>query len=203
MANTYFDLPPEMGGTQFGPFSGAVQIGTDPGQCQIVLAQSMGIAPVHVTIADQKDGQYVVAPAQKGFGLFMIKAGTQNMSPIASTVMATSGDTIIVGPPTGPRFTIRRMEGPALGAAGGGGGGRRQGGMGSSVASELWRVQMARLMARNRMFRDVSHMMYRYRTGALTNPRVLVGLIGGAGAFLAVILASCGGLIAWFLGAFS
>jgi hypothetical protein len=66
----------------------------------------------------------------------------------------------------------------------------------------MWRVQMARLMARNRVFRDVSQMYYRYRTGALTNPRVLVGLLGAAGAFLAAILASCGGLIAWLSGAF-
>jgi len=199
MANTYFQLPPEMGATRFGPFSGAVQIGTDAAKCQIVLAQSMGIAPVHVTIAEQGD-QYVVAPAQKGFGLFMIKAGTQNLTPVPSTVMASAGDTVVVGPPTGPRFIIQREEGPARGAPAGGGGGQR--GMGSGIANELWRVQMARLMARNRYFRDFSQLWYRYRTGALTNPRVLVGLIGGAGAFLAVIIAACGGMIAWLAGAF-
>jgi len=198
MATTYLDLPPNMGGTQFGPFQGAIQIGSDPQKCQIVLNQQMGIAPVHVTVADQGDGQYMVAPTQRGFGLFIARGGSNNVQPIGGATQAAPGDAIILGNPGGPRFTIRRVDQPggARGAPSGAAGARGGGAMGDRVAREMWRQTTARLMMRNRWFRDIYQMWYRYRTGALTNPRVLVGLITSLVVMFMAGVASCGGIIA-------
>ncbi len=198
MATTYLDLPPNMGGTQFGPFSGTIQIGSDPAKCQIVLNQQMGIAPVHVTIGEYGDG-YMISPAQRGFGLFLSPGGTNAVQPIAGATAASPGDAIILGSPGGPRFTLRRVEGGGrgLGMSSAGGGGRGRGGsMGDRVARELWRQQMARLMMRNRAVRDIYQMMFRYRTGSLTNPRVIVALVGSVVAMVGAGLVSCGGIIA-------
>ena len=48
----------------------------------------------------------------------------------------------------------------------------------------------------NPLFRDLYHGYYRYRTGALSNPRVLVGLVSTVVALLLAGVASCGGLLA-------
>lgn len=205
MPSTYLDLPPEMGGTQFGPFGGgAIQIGTDPQQNQIVLNQQQGIAPVHVQVIDQGEGNYLVAPVQKGYGLFLKRGG--NIQPIGGATTARPGDVIVLGNPQGVRFKIRRDEqassAPGAGAAGGAAAGAAGGGLGGRVFNELIRQQKARLMMRNRWFRDISRMMYRWRSGALTNPRVLVSLVGGAVAMLMAGVAACGGGFAWFTGMF-
>ena len=195
MAQTYLDLAPNMGGTQFGPFTGAVQIGTDADQCQIVLNQSMGIAPVHVTVGDQGNGQYMIAPVQRGFGLFIVRAGTGSVTPIGGATPAVSGDAIVIGTPAGPRFTIRRVDGVGFGAsaAGSSAGGS---GLGGRVAKEMWRQQTARLMHRNPYFRDISKFMFRYRTGSLTNPRTIVAVLMSAGVVFAGLTAGCVGLVA-------
>jgi hypothetical protein len=196
MATTYLDLPPNMGGTQFGPFQGTIQIGSDPQQCQIVLNQQMGIAPVHVTIADQGDGNYMVAPAQRGFGLFLARGGGAGVQPIGGATQATTGDAIILGNPGGPRFTLRYVQGAGAGVPHGAAGARGGGSMGDRVAREIWRQESARLMMRNRWFRDLSQMWYRYRTGAMTNPRILVGLISSIVVMFMAGVASCGGIFA-------
>lgn len=195
MANTYFDLPPEMGGTQFGPFAGgAVQIGTDPSQCQILLNQAPGIAPVHVIVTDQSNGTYLVAPVQRGFGLFLSK-NNGHPQPVGGATIASPGDAVVIGQPHGPRFIIRRDERAATRVGAGNLASGAAGGVGGKVLNELWRQQKAQLMYRNPLFREFSRLSFRYRTGALSNPRVLVGLIGGAVAMVGAGIASCGGLV--------
>ena len=195
MSDTWLQLPPEMGGTRFGPFrSGIVQIGTDGSQCQIVLQASMGIAPVHVTVAIQGPGTYLVQPVQRGFGLFLQRRGG-GMSPVAAAVQASAGDTLIVGTPAGPRFTIA-YEQPAPTQQRGG---RPQQGGGSGfmgrLGNEVMRQQRARWMMRNPLYRQYYQLTHRYRTGALTNPRVMTGLIlGGIGMLMAGGTACLGSL---------
>lgn len=198
MGDTWLQLPVQMGGTRFGPFqSGLVQIGTDRGQCQIVLAPQMGIAPVHVTVALQGPGAYVVQPVQRGFGLFLQKSGG-NLFPIAAAVQAAAGDTLILGSPAGPRFTLQYEETPravgggrpARGAAAGG-----AGGIAGAVGRELMRQQRARWMMRNPLYREITNLQYRMRSGALTNPRVLVGLIVGGIGLVLTLGATCLGAL--------
>jgi hypothetical protein len=195
MAQTFLDLPPQMGGQQFGPFYGTVQIGSDSAACQIVLNTMPGIAPIHAQLTDQGDGTYMIAPTQRGYGLFVAQGGGAQLKPCPGATVVNPGDSIIVGTPAGPRFNIRRVEGPA-GSAGSNvpkGGGS---GMGSKVMNELWRQQYARLMYRNPIFRQFQHMSFRYRSGALSNPRVLVGLITGSIAIVGAGIAGCAGIVA-------
>lgn len=202
MANTFLHLPPEMGGTRFGPFKSGtvVQIGTDQ-KCQIVLAATPGIAPVHVTITEHGDG-YAISPVQRGFGLFMLQAGGGQVYPIASAVQGHAGDTIMLGSPGGPRFMISREETAVKGGgyagprAPGGRGGYAGGGMAGGVANELWRQTMARMMMRSPLYRTWYTLSFRYRTGSLNNPRVIVGVITALVAMVGAGTVSCGGIIA-------
>lgn len=197
MGDTWLQLPPEMGGTRFGPFRGGiVQIGTDNRQCQIVLQPSSGVAPVHVTVAVQGPGSYLVQPIQRGFGLFLVRAGG-GMSPVAAAVQASAGDTLVVGTPAGPRFTLSYEETsaqprtPGRGQAGPGG----AGGFAGKLGQEMMRQQKARWLMRNPLYREYYRLSHRYRSGALTNPRVLAGLLlGGAGALFAIGTACLGGM---------
>ena len=183
MSDTWLQLPPEMGGTRFGPFrSGIVQIGTDRSQCQIVLQPQMGIAPVHVTVAIQGPGTYLVQPVQRGFGLFLQRRGG-GMSPVAAAVQASAGDTLIVGTPGGPRFTLSHEEpakAPAARRNTRGGGNNMLG----RIGNELIRRQKAQWIMRNPLYRQYYQLSHRYRSGALSNPRVLTGLILGLAGFV-------------------
>ena len=197
MGDTWLQLPPEMGGTRFGPFRGGiVQIGTDNRQCQIVLQPTPGIAPVHVTVAVQGPGSYLVQPIQRGFGLFVVRAGG-GMSPVAAAVQASAGDTLVVGTPSGPRFTLTYEE-ASVQVNGARQTQQRQGGasgFAGRLGQELMRQQKARWLMRNPLYREYYRLSHRYRSGALTNPRVLVGLLlGGGGALFALGTACLGGM---------
>jgi hypothetical protein len=196
MGDTWLQLPPEMGGTRFGPFRGGiVQIGTDNAQCQIVLQANTGIAPVHVTVAVQGPGSYLVQPIQRGFGLFLVRAGG-GMSPVAAAVQASAGDTLVVGTPAGPRFTLSYEE-TATQATAPRGQKARGGasGFAGKMGQEMMRQQKARWLMRNPLYREYYRLSHRYRSGALTNPRVLAGLLlGGAGALFALGTACLGGV---------
>lgn len=199
MANTYLVLPPEMGGTQFGPFTGLVQIGSDAGRCQIVLNPGLGVAPVHVTIAEQADGTYAVSPAQRGIGLFVARGGGMSVQPVPAAFVANPGDAIVLGQPGGPRFQIRRDEskrGIAGAVAPASARGRPQRSMGDAVGREMMRMGTAKLMTKNPVLRELHTTWYRYRTGALTNPRVLAGLIASGVALLLAGGAGCASLFA-------
>lgn len=195
MGDTWLQLPPEMGGTRFGPFRGGiVQIGTDNGQCQIVLQKQMGIAPVHVTLAIQGPGSYLVQPVQRGFGLFLQRSGG-GMAPVSSAVQANAGDTLIVGTPAGPRFSISYEEAQAVKSGSRPGAGSAKSGFMGRMGSELMRQQRARWIMRNPLYRQYYQLTHRYRTGALSNPRVLTGLlIGLSGVIFAGGTACVGGL---------
>ena len=41
-----------------------------------------GNAPVHVTLAIQGPGSYLVQPVQRGFGLFLLRSGTSQLVPV-------------------------------------------------------------------------------------------------------------------------
>ncbi len=193
MGDTWLQLPPQMGGTRFGPFrDGIVQIGSDGSQCQIVLPPHFGIAPVHVTMAIQGPGSYIVQPVQRGFGLFVMKAGG-SMFPISAAVQAGAGDTLVLGSPTGPRFTVFYEQSAAPGSRPTTGATRP--GVGGRMAGELMRQQKARWMMRNPLYREFVNLQYRFRSGALQNPRVLVGLgMGAAGLVISMGTACLGGL---------
>ena len=57
MAQTFLQLPPELGGLRFGPFDQWIQIGSDPKRNQIVLDPAHGVFPSHCAIGCLPDAR--------------------------------------------------------------------------------------------------------------------------------------------------
>ena len=198
---TYLQLPQNQGGTRFGPFpGGVVQLGTAQGQCQVVLAPGPGLAPVHAQILDLGTGKFTVQPVQADAPLFLVQRGQTQLWPVNAPVTASAGDTVILGGPNGPRFQLQweagaaggqGVQGPTAGAAGAAMGA----GLAGGIARELKRQAFARQLAKAGPLRDAYHFVYRLRSGALTNPRVLIGLLGTVAGVLFMLGTSCLGFL--------
>ncbi|TNE88266.1 MAG: hypothetical protein EP330_15190 [Deltaproteobacteria bacterium] len=205
---TYLQLSPQQGGTRFGPFpAGIVQLGTDSSHCQLVLSPMPGLAPVHASITSMGGGRFTVQPVQQGLQLFLVQRGQTHLWPVEAPVTASQGDRVIVGGPTGPSFELQWQDdvpraagpiasGPMAGMGGAALGGAVGGGLASGVASEMQRQAMSRMLRNAGPFRDLYHLYYRYRSGALRNPRVIVGILGTLFAGFVTLATGCSGLVA-------
>jgi len=121
------------------------------------------------------------------------------VQPMPSAFVAAAGDAIILGQPGGPRFQIRRDEtkrGIAGAVAPASARGRQQRPMGDAIGREMMRMGTSKLMTKNPMLRELYTTWYRYRTGSLTNPRVLAGLIASGVALILAGGAGCASLFA-------
>jgi len=213
-AKTFLQLPMQMGGLRFGPFTSAVNIGSDPKHNQIVLDSGHGVYPAHATLHDLSDGTYTLAPVQPACQVFLVQAGQQQPWPVRSPVQANPGDMVIFGTPQGPRFQIQREEVEKKTAAQIAAEARAQGGeagfvhganalidnaFGPSrrggVGGEMERVAKARMLTKS-PFREIYGIYSRIRTGALTNPRYIVAALMVVGSAIMGGTASCGGLAA-------
>jgi hypothetical protein len=213
-AQTFLQLPMQMGGLRFGPFTSTVNIGSDPQTNQIVLDAGHGIYPAHATLHDMDDGTYSLAPAQPACQVFLIPAGQQQPWPVRSPVQAKPGDMAVFGTPQGPRFEIQRKEHLKKSASQIAAEARERGGeagfvqganalldntFGPSrrggVGGEMERVAKARLMTKS-PFREIYGIYTRVRTGALTNPRYIVAALMVVGTAIMGGTASCGGVAA-------
>jgi len=172
---TMLQLAPEHGGTTFGPFHGMISIGSDPGQCQLMLPSNQGIYPLHATLAETGD-TWVISPTSPECGVFVVPPGQQRAWPIQAAQQLAAGSQIIFGTLTGPRFTPQR--GGAVGRAATAIGNST----GSRLASEVGRQGMARLLTQS-PFRELYQASHRLRSGAFANPYYLVAAVlalGGA-----------------------
>lgn len=198
---TFLQLAPNQGGQRFGPFQGQIRLGTHGGQCQVTV-QSPGIQPVHAIVTDHNNGSFTLQPSEPQVRLFMRQAATGQVWPVQAPVAAANGDAIILGAENGPSFTLQYQAGaPAAGIQGpagnrGGARGGGGGGMASGLAREAQRQWVSRLIARNYTARAIHQWYYRYRTGSLSNPRVLLPLITTVLGGLAMAVMSCMGLAA-------
>jgi hypothetical protein len=192
--SAFLQLPPEQGGTRFGPFTGPIRIGSQQGQCEITLA-TPGVAPLHVTIFPTGNGMFTVQPTTMNNLLFIYPPG-QAGSPVNSAVQVTQGYAVAIGGPQGPRFTVQ-WEGAGAGAAAPSQG--QRGGQGYAAQLGAVAKTQARfgLMRKFPMMRQLDMWLFRARSGSLMHPRYIIGaltsvaIVAGGAA-----LACCGGLAA-------
>lgn len=199
---TFLQLAPEQGGTRFGPFpAGVVQLGTDANHCQLTLAATPGIAPVHASITAMGGGRFTVQPTQQGLGLFLIQRGQTHSWPIEAPVTASHGDKLVIGSAAGPSFELQWEEavvaaGPTAVAAPRGLPRPPGNSMASGVAGELQRQAMAKVLGRAGPLRDLYHLSYRLRSGSLSNPRILVSILGTVVVGFMTLATGCAGVAA-------
>ncbi|MCO4744572.1 MAG: hypothetical protein KC912_07285 [Proteobacteria bacterium] len=194
---TFLQLAPEQGGTRFGPFpSGVIQLGSAARTCQIVL-NTPGVAPVHAMITAMGGGSFTVQPTQQGLGLFLMQRGQTHLWPVEAPITASAGDRIFIGSPEGAAFDLQWQEdAPAAIASGPTSHAPRPGNsMGSGIAAELQRQAFSKTLAKAGPLREIYHLYYRARSGALSNPRVLLSILGSVAVGLMTLATGCAGLL--------
>lgn len=195
MTATYLQVHP--GGQRFGPFhGGTITVGAHPSGSSIVLS-APGVAPRHCQILCTGPGQYTVSPVERGLGVWIIQAGDTQRWPVQAPVLAKPGDSLIFGTESGPCFVIQAEQAPKAGF-----GQSRQGqssAFANAMQSEVKRQVFSHLVYRNPIVRDLYNYSYRFRSGGLTNPRFVIGLLGSVLSLIGVGIAACAGtgLAAW------
>ncbi len=209
--NTYLQLPPELGGIKFGPFPGAVSLGSDAKRCQVVLDPSHGVYPVHVSLAPTGIGTYSVTPATRDGKVFLVPYGQVHVWPVIGPVQARVGDLLVVGTPHGPRFQIldeAPLAAPPAGelvrSAASGEAGFVQGvnravdgilrPATGSVANEVKRRAGSAAIAAGGPLRDVYVAWSRIRTGFFANPYWIVAVLFAIIGVVGTGSVSCTGL---------
>ncbi|RME28772.1 MAG: hypothetical protein D6798_01590 [Deltaproteobacteria bacterium] len=197
MARITLTLAPEFGGTCFGPFpAGNIALGSDVEHCHIALSTALGLDPVHAWVTLQEDGACWLQPTRVGTGLFLYRAAGGGAQPVSGAVPLRPGDSFALGQPHGPRFIVAEAAEPV--AAPGGRRGRLppRGGRGVPTADAM-ADEVKRQISSTAMtwgpFAQLSQVFYRFRSGALMQPRYLVGAVI---ALMGMVATGCAGLVA-------
>lgn len=187
MAATFLQLPEALGAVKYGPFHGAITIGSDPAQCSLSLDPNQGVHPVHATLTPQSSGSYVLAPSRPEAGVFLQPKDQAHLWPVRTPVAASAGDVVVFGTPMGPRFTIQREEETSASKG-------PQAGLGKRTTSEARRQLTARLLSAPGPVREVYHMVHRLRSGSLSNPQTTVAVVFGVIAVMGAGTLTCSGV---------
>jgi hypothetical protein len=207
-----------MGALRFGPFPGPVFFGSDAKRCQIVLDPSHGVFPVHASLAPIGPQKYSVSSLTPDGKVFLIPYGQVHVWPVNGAVEAKVGDLVVLGTPHGPRFQIQ--DGAPLGAAPtaqqivanaratGGEAGLVQGmnqfigdvfnPAAKGLGTEARRRAESAALAGSGPLKAVYDLWFRFKTGVLTNPYVLVALLFGVIGIIGTGSVSCTGIF-WVL----
>lgn len=104
---TFLQLAAEFGGTKFGPFTSAeVRLGSDPGNSDITLPETLGVAGQHMKLLRQQDNSFIIAPVDRTAPVFFFRAGQARSKQVTSPLAVQSGDSFALVTPEGPRFVI-------------------------------------------------------------------------------------------------
>lgn len=190
--NFFLDLAPQFGGTRFGPFSQGATLGSNPERCHITLPAEMGILPVHAWIAPAGAG-LTLQVSEVGAAVYLMDAGQPSL--VQGSRMVGPGDVLILGHPSGVRFTLYTSEQasgqprpPAQAALAG----RRGPPTAAALAAEAKR-QAGVAMMTTKTGAQAGHFLHRLQSGAFTNPRVIITGILSIGGML---IMGCSGLLA-------
>jgi hypothetical protein len=207
---TFLALPADLGGTTFGPFTdGTVTVGTDPDRCQLVLNADTGLQPVHAWISPTGHC-WTVQPASRGAAVFLRRGVT--VAAVTAPVQAFPGDVICLGRDDGVRFILqgnpmREAPSPPIATGPTGAGptpvldspassdapraGRRRAPTAQQMQEEVKR-QAGVAMFSNGPLAFINQVVFRGRSGALLQPRYIVGAVVAVGMFF---MSSCAGLL--------
>jgi hypothetical protein len=199
---TVLTLTPAFGGARYGPFtSGNVSIGSDP-QCQVLVDAQRGVLPLHAWVTERPGG-WTLHPGVPDAKLCVSRRGARP-SPVSGPVDLSEGDGFTLGDRTGVAFlvssagssaasTIRTppaspgrpssastgrptVSGPVASSAPPrrtASGPRNRMPTADAFADEAMRMAEVELMRRG-PFQQVRQLAYRYRTGALFQPRFIL-----------------------------
>ena len=191
----YLQLPPQLGGTRFGPFTNRIDVGSDRKTCQLVLDGRHGVFPHHAVAVQNERAVLTLQPVGPQAQVFVIPYGQAQTWPVRAPVQVKPGDTIVFGTPAGPRFLVwvdpkhlksrEQVLAEAKAAGGEAGalhalgtaldgviGGPKHGG----YSGEIKRRAQAELL-RSGPFQQMYGLWTRARSGSLTQPRVIVGIV--------------------------
>lgn len=211
----FLQLPVELGGVRFGPFPGTVALGSDGKRCGVVLDPSMGVFPIHVTIAQGADGAFTVVPATRECKVFLMPNAQPHVWPVTGPVQAHAGDQVIVGTPSGPRFQLLSDQPVARAPTAtdavrtarqtGGEQGFVQGmssyidgvfrPAGGGIGGEIQRRVVANALSKLGPLRSFYVFWTRLRSGNLFSPYVVVGLVFAVIGLVGTGSLSCSGLL--------
>lgn len=189
MASSYLELPPEWGGIKYGPFRGTIAIGSDAKRCALALDPQLGIHPTHVSLVPDGARSYRLELNHPDAGVFLKRAGEQQMFPVRTATSVSCGDTLVLGTPSGPPFTVQNDAPIAADVSA-----NAAAGLGGRLGQEMKRQGMARLLSKAGPFRDAYHMWNRASSGGYSNPTFLVGALLGLVTAILAGGASCSGL---------
>lgn len=191
MISASLALAPEFGGTVFGPFPpGVITLGSDP-SCTLALHASLGLRPTHAQLVVQPDGRAVIQPAEAA-AVVVVFASGRPPNRLRSAATLSPGDAFALGGPEGARFTLQVATAAAQASPAAG----RPRGMdrlsAGSLAAEARRQADVGLQTMG-PFQELRRAGFRLRSGALLQPRYIVGalvVIGGG------LMTGCGGIFA-------
>ncbi len=213
----YLQLPPQLGGTRFGPFTKRIDIGSDRKLNQLVLDPRQGIFPNHAVAVQTEPAVLTVQPAGPQAQVFVIPYGQQQTWPVRGPVKVNPGDTLVFGTPMGPRVVVWvdpkhlkskeqiLAEAKAAGGEAGAllalgsavdsvfGGPKAKSGGGPGIAGEIQRQAQAKLLTTG-AGRGAYSVITRARTGVFTSPRTLVAMGIALAGMLSAGSLTCSGV---------
>ncbi len=109
MPDRYLALPPEQGGTCFGPFSsGTICLGTDNRACRVTLGALPGLRPIHAQVTITPDGRAFLQAGDRVAQIW-VHGRAGGVTTLDGSAALQLGDAFSLGSPSGPRFILADM----------------------------------------------------------------------------------------------
>lgn len=190
----FLQLAPEFGATKFGPFQGAeVRLGSDPSRNDIVLPEALGVMAEHARLIKQPDESFVLAPVERTASIHLWRADGRPPKQVTAPIALVGGDGFSLVSAEGPRFFIL-LETQKQAAESGSAKdslGRAKKKLGKkSLMEEIKRQGLTRALTTG-AGQALNNAWTFVRTGAILQPRYIIGGIMLASGWILAGAASC------------
>ena len=188
----YLTLTPEFGGHRFGPFEGLeVRLGTDRDRCHIVISEGLGVVRDHCKVLRQGPNSLILTPAERTAAVWLWRATALRPTQVQTPTAVRPGDAFSLVTPEGPRFFIELAPLPPDVLAA-----RKPATRGfrrltpARLIQEIYRFILARLYTFNPIA-IAARGWYFITSGAIFQPRILIGLVVAGFTMLTMAAGSC------------